>query len=309
MTALSSVVLLMGLTGCESNGSTRFTSVGQAGPPGAQGPVGPPGAQGPAGPGGTAGSGGPGGPGGLPGAGPLGALAVGGLIGPSGIAGTGLLANTGDPGGSVPVASGVLVAAGDTVRRVSGGPVAILAERVDAALPGAVPIAGRVVEVIANTGQALVRTGNGQDYLVDGLTAAPGALVNLSVGNARVLGAQGQSPLAGVSALSGTQNQGEGLSVGLGSDGRVLALAAPVAGVGADGPVGNAVGAVTDAVAGLVAGATGGAENAPASPVQGLVQSVTGALQPPAAGPSRRPLGGILGGVLGGSASPPGGND
>jgi hypothetical protein len=340
--ALSSAVFLIALSGCESNGSTRFASIGPPGPPGAQGPAGPPGAQGPAGPQGPAGSpgaGGPGGPGGLPGAGPLGALAVGGLIGPNGIAGTGLLANTGDPNSSVPVVSGVLVAAGETVRRVSGGPVTILAERVDAALPGAVPIAGRVVEVLANTGQALVRTGNGEDYLVDGLTAAPGALVNLSIGNARVIGGEGQSPLVGVSVLSGTQNQGQGLTVGLGSEGRALTIAAPVAGGGGEGPAGNVVGtvvqavtglvpvagggngpaggaieAVTQVVTGLVPGVGGGSEAAPANPVQGIVQTVTGVLRPspnapPATAPSAGPLGGILGGILGRPANPPGGGD
>lgn len=354
--ALSSAILLVGLSGCESSGSTRFASIGPPGPqgisgaPGAQGPAGPQGVAGPAGPAGPAGSSGPGGPGGpggaggLPGAGALGALAVGGLVGPGGIAGTGLLANTGDRDNRIPAVSGVLVAAGETVRRVAGGPVTILADRVDAALPGAVPIAGRVVEVVASTGQALVRTGNGQDYLVDGLTAAPGALVNLSVGNARLLGAAGQSPLVGASVLSAGQNQGQALSVGIGSEGRALTVAAPAAG-GAGGPAGNVVGAVAQAVTGLVPGVAGqggqpnggganvvgavtqvvgglvpgaGGASAPAAnPVQGLVQTVTGVLQPPAsappgAGPPANPVGGLLPGLrglLGGAGAPSGGND
>ncbi len=288
MTAACSTVFLVGLAGCESSGSTRFSSVGQAGPQGAQGPQGPAGAQGPAGPQGPAGA-----PGGSVGLGPAGNLAIGGLVGPNGIAGTGLLANTGDPNSRIPAVSGVLVATGGALEGVAGHGV-ILADRVDAALPGSIPIAGRVVEVVANTGQALVRTGNGQDYLVDGLTAAPGALVNVSVGNARVIGAEGQSTLIGASVLSPTQTQGQALTVGAGSGGQLLTVAGP--GGNGGGTPGNVVGQVVQTVTGAVPGTQPGQPGNPGNPVQGVVQGVTGAL-------GGNQGGGLLGLPLGGGGN------
>ena len=105
-TLLSTSVLLVGLGGCESNGTTRISSVGQNGLQGPAGPQGPQGEPGAAGSGGALGS--------------AGALAVGGLVGPSGVAGTGLLANTGDPNSRLPVVSGVLVATGNTLQGVAG---------------------------------------------------------------------------------------------------------------------------------------------------------------------------------------------
>ncbi len=292
MTVACSTVFLVGLAGCESSGSTRFSSVGAAGPQGAQGPQGPAGAQGPAGPQGVAGApGAPGAPGSGVGLGPAGNLAVGGLVGPNGVAGTGLLANTGDPNSRIPAVSGVLVAAGGALEGVAGHGT-ILADRVDSALPGSIPIAGRVVEVVANTGHALVRTGNGQEYLVDGLTAAPGALVNVSVGNARVIGAQGQSPLIGASALSPTQTPGQTLTVGVGSGGQVLTVAGP--GGNSGGAAGNVVGQVTQTVTGILQPAQNG--QPAANPVQGVVQGVTGAL-------GNRPGRGTLGLPIGGSGN------
>lgn len=179
---LSSAVLVIGLSACESNGSTRISRVGQnglQGPAGPAGPQGEPGPQGPVGPQGPAGSGGIG-------LGGAGALAVGGLVGPNGVAGTGLLANTGDPNSRLPVVSGVLVATGNTLTTVAGQGT-ILADIVDAHTPGAIPLVGTVVGVVNSTGEALIQTGNGEQYLVDGVTAAPGELVNLTVGNAQVL--------------------------------------------------------------------------------------------------------------------------
>jgi hypothetical protein len=259
-TLLSTSVLLVGLGGCESNGTTRISSVGQRG---VQGPQGAPGPQGPQGPAGSGGLGG------------AGALAVGGLVGPNGVAGTGLLANTGDPNTRLPVVSGVLVATGNTLTSVAGQGT-ILANVVDAHAPGGIPIAGQVIKVIDATGQALIRTGNGQEYLVDGLTAAPGALVNLTIGNAQVLGTASQSPVIGASLLSPTQSQGTALTVGVGTQGELLTLnSAGTSGSTATNPVQGVVNTVTGvlqtsptsgtttttAVTGAVQGVVGGVTN------------------------------------------------
>jgi hypothetical protein len=256
-TLLSTSVLLVGLGGCESNGTTRISSVGQRG---VQGPQGAPGPQGPQGPAGSGGLGG------------AGALAVGGLVGPNGVAGTGLLANTGDPNTRLPVVSGVLVATGNTLTSVAGQGT-ILANVVDAHAPGGIPIAGQVIKVIDATGQALIRTGNGQEYLVDGLTAAPGALVNLTIGNAQVLGTASQSPVIGASLLSPTQSQGTALTVGVGTQGELLTL--------------NSAG---------TSGSTA------TNPVQGVVNTVTGVLQtsPTSGTTTTTPVTGAVQGVVGG---------
>jgi hypothetical protein len=201
-----------------------------------------------------------------------GALAVGGLVGPNGVAGTGLLANTGDPNTRLPVVSGVLVATGNTLTSVAGQGT-ILANVVDAHAPGGIPIAGQVIKVIDATGQALIRTGNGQEYLVDGLTAAPGALVNLTIGNAQVLGTASQSPVIGASLLSPTQSQGTALTVGVGTQGELLTL--------------NSAG---------TSGSTA------TNPVQGVVNTVTGVLQtsPTSGTTTTTPVTGAVQGVVGG---------
>jgi len=273
-TILSTVVLLIGLSACESNGTTRISSVGQKGPQGAKGEAGP---QGPAGPAGA-----PGSAGGLGGAG---ALAVGGLVGPTGIAGTGLLANTGDPNSRLPVVSGVLVATGGAIQTVAGQGT-ILANIVDAHAPGGIPLAGTVVGVVNATGQALVQTGNGQQYLVDGLTAAPGQLINVTIGNAQVLGSSNQTALIGTSVLSPTQSVGSALTVGVGSAGELLTLNNSA--TGGTGSTSNPVQGVVETATGLLSGATGQTGGTPTAPatntVQGVVQGVTGG------------LGGLLGG-------------
>lgn len=221
---LVSTTLLVGAAACESSGRTRISSVGPAGPAGPQGPQGQQGEPGPSGPQGPEGEAGAGA--GLQ----TSALAVGGLIGEEGVAGTGLLANTGDPDNATPAASGVLVRSGATLSRSSatGAP---FAENVDSAAPGEVALIGTVIEVLDDTGQALVRTGNGEEYLVDGLATAPGDLVLLTTGESEVLGGEDDAtPLIGASLLSPAQSQGELLTVGAGTstaDGSILTLASP----------------------------------------------------------------------------------
>ena len=215
---LIALPVCLALGACESSGSYRVGAVGPAGATGAagpQGPEGPAGAQGPAGPAGPAG--------GTLGLGDAGALAVGGLVGPGGIAGTGLLANTGDPANVNPVIGGVLVKSGGLVNVVADKTL-LLANAVDSKLPGSTNLVGTVVGVVKSTGVALVQTGNGQQYLLDGLAAAPGELVTATIGKATAIGSPGASPLIGASILSPGQTNGSLLAVWDGSNGNLVTL-------------------------------------------------------------------------------------
>lgn len=252
------------LSACESSGSYRVGSVGSggatgtAGPTGAAGPAGPTGATGPAGPAGPAGSG--------LGLGNAGALAVGGLVGPGGVAGTGLLANTGDPASVNPVIGGVLVKTGGLVNVIADRGL-LLASAVDGKVPGNANLVGTVVGVVKSTGVALIQTGNGQQYLVDGLTAAPGQLITATIGKATAIGSPGASPLIGASILSPGQQNGSLLTVGVGSSGQLVTLQ--------PGTGGNLLGGVTG---GLTGGAPGNPTGTPVALVSNVVTTTTGAL-------------------------------
>ena len=296
----------LALAACESSGSYRVGSVGATGATGPAGPAGPTGAAGPAGP---AGPGGPAGSGHA--LGDAGALAVGGLVGPGGLAGTGLLANTGDPASVNPVIGGVLVKSGGLVNVIADKGL-LLANAVDSKLPGNTNLVGTVVGVVKSTGVALVQTGSGQQYLVDGLTAAPGQLITATIGKATALGSPTASPLIGASILSPGQQNGSLLTVGVGSAGQLVtlqpgtggnllggltgSLAGGTPGGGTAGSpvtlVGNVVTTATGALGQVAGGATGGDTSGGAvDPVTGLVTGVTGA------------VGGVLGGL-----KPQGGN-
>ncbi|QCB56510.1 hypothetical protein E5675_20095 [Sphingopyxis sp. PAMC25046] len=265
----------LALAACESSGSYRVGSVGATGATGATGPAGPAGptgATGPAGPAGPAGSG--------LGLGDAGALAVGGLVGPGGIAGTGLLANTGDPANVNPVIGGVLVKSGGLVNVIADKGL-LLADAVDSKLPGNTNLVGTVVGVVKSTGVALVQTGNGQQYLVDGLTAAPGQLVTATIGKATALGSPGASPLIGASILSPGQQNGSLLTVGVGSGGQLVTLQ--------PGTGGNLLGGATG---GLTGGTPGGAAGTPVALVGNVVTTATGALS--------QVTNGVTGGATGG---------
>jgi len=340
VTILSGVALALSLSACESSGTRRIASIGPAGPQGPAGSQGPAGPQGPSGPQGIAGAAGlPGldglpGTDALPGVGPaIDALAVGGLVGPDGIAGTGLLANAGDPGNINPTIAGVLVMTGETVKTVSGT-TQTLATLVDGVLPGETSITGRVVNVVEKTGQVLVDVGQGKGYLVDGLTAAPGDVVTLALGNHDAVGGSA-SPLVGVSvasslqpngellaagiastgpaanngligvsALSDNQNQGKFLTLGVASGGELLTLA-PGSGTGAGAGAGGLVGGVVQTLSGVLTPANGG--GAPGlgdagGLVGGVVGTVTGVLTPGEGSGTPTPdgaAGGVVGGVQG----------
>jgi len=209
-------------------------------------------------------------------------LAVGGLVGPGGVAGTGLLANTGDPGHVNPVIGGVLVKTGGLVNVVADKGL-LLADAVDSKLPGGTNLVGTVVGVVKSTGVALVQTGNGQQYLVDGLTAAPGQLITATIGKATALGAPGASPLIGASILSPGQKTGSLLTVGVGSGGQLVTLG--------NGTGGNLLGGVTGGLTGGNPGQPGGT---PVALVGNVVNTTTGA------------VGQVTGGLTGGNGQ--GGN-
>lgn len=269
------------LAACESSGSYRVGSVGtggttaSVGPAGATGPAGPTGATGPAGPAGPAGSG--------LGLGSAGALAVGGLVGPGGVAGTGLLANTGDPASTNPVIGGVLVKTGGLVNVIADKGL-LLASAVDGKVPGNTNLVGTVVGVVKSTGVALVQTGSGQQYLVDGLAAAPGQLITATIGKATAIGSPAASPLIGASILSPGQQNGSLLTVGVGSAGQLVTLQ--------PGTGGNLLGGATG---GLTGGATGNPTGTPITLVGNVVTTTTGALA--------QVGGGVTGGAAGGGTT------
>lgn len=252
---LLSTGLLFTLPGCESSGSHRIASVGAQGFETAaaseDGGDGSSGTSGSAGASGSASAGGSGssGSGSLNG---RSALATGGLVGPGGAAGTGLLANTGDPTNRNRRGSGVIVAAGERSSALAqrGTP---LAERIDRRLPGNASITGRVIRTIDATGQTLVRSGNGQEYLVDGLAAAPGQLVTVNARDNQIIGRSGDKPLIAGSLVSPTQQQGELATAGADSGGRTVTVGTPAGGTAQ----GNGTSANTGVVQGVVQGVTG----------------------------------------------------
>ncbi len=274
----------LALAACESSGSYRVGSVGATG---ATGPAGATGAAGPAGPAGPAGA-----PGGTLGLGDAGALAVGGLVGPGGVAGTGLLANTGDPASVNPVIGGVLVKTGGLVNVIADKGL-LLASAVDGKVPGNSNLVGTVVGVVKSTGVALVQTGNGQQYLVDGLTAAPGQLITATIGKATAIGSPTASPLIGASILSPGQQNGSLLTVGVGSSGQLVTLQ--------PGTGGNLLGGVAG---GLTGGTAGNPTGTPVALVSNVVTTATGALAQvgggaPGGGTATDPVTGLVTGVTG----------
>jgi hypothetical protein len=204
-----------------------------------------------------------------------------------------LLANTGNP--SNPGLLGpVLVTAGNAVLDVSGQTPSI-AQVVDAAVPGSVPLAGTVVRVLGDTGKALVDTGQGRIYLVDGVTAALGQAVSLNVLDKPLLPA-GSNPLVGASLVSATQNAGSLATVGVDAAGNIVNAVVTPLGAG-NGTVGavlptsstlitNATGQVVGAVLGSAT--TGG--GAVLAPVTGTLVPVTTALAPVTSGAVLAPV-------------------
>ncbi|MXO64586.1 hypothetical protein [Altericroceibacterium endophyticum] len=255
------------------------------------------------------------------------ALAAGGLVGEEGVAGTGLLANTGDPENTNPVVSGVLVATGETVTTVADG-TSQIATLVDGALPGGeTSIVGRVVSTVDRTGQALVDTGNGQAYLVDGLTAAPGDTVSIALGEATIgeptndsligvsalsnsqpdaslasvgvaSGAESDSALLGVSALSESQNDGQLLTAGVASNGEFLTLESPALQQGESNALSNTVNGVTDTVNDVASGLTQGASSGDG--LSNTLDGVTNGLEGAGSGGSGNALGDTVQGVTDG---------
>ena len=266
------------LPACTSHGSQKFSSVGAQGK---QGPEGKQGAQGKQGDPGPQGEQGPSGADGADGAdgnfnlGGAGMLATGGLIGPNGVSGTGLLANTGALGSAPAVLAGVQVKSGEIVNIAAHKSMKV-AKLVNHALPGTTPVTGAVIGVIVATGQTLVQSGNGEIYLIDGLTAAPGTLITATIGDAFAIGSPEAQSLIGGSIFSVNQVQGDFATLGIGSDGQLTTL--DLDGVfdgglldggllaGADGPLGGVLSVPESGLTDIVDGVLGGG-----SPVAGIV--------------------------------------
>lgn len=297
------------LSGCESSGNYRISSVGDGKTTVAQGTQGEKGDTGSAGPAGPQGPAGANGASGLS-LGDTGALALGGLVGPGGVAGTGLLANTGDKSATNPVLSGVLIKTGGLVNVVADKGLQV-ASIVDSRLPGGTNLVGTVIGVVKSTGLALVQTGEGQQYLVDGLAAAPGALITATIGKATAIGSATSSPLIGASILSPGQQSGSLLTVGVASNGQLVTLNP---GNNSSGLLG--LGSGTAGATGLLGG-TGGA-TAPVTNVVTGVTSVVGNVlnlgatpivpSTPTGSSTQTPsTSGLLGGLLGSVTNPKGG--
>ena len=239
MTAIA-LVALTTIAACESNGHTRYASIGTIGPggpsggngddgqdgadggggetgngfQGPEGPAGPPGAEGPAGPAGPAGPQGE--PGGNFTLGDAGLIATGGLIGPSGVGGTGLLANLGDPATSIPVVSDVSTSGGTIVTALATG-----LDQADLP-PELANLTGAVTQTLANTGEALEAFGTDGAPLVDGVTSAVSPILTASLGAGTLAGDESDSSLIGLSVLSSDQQSGTLAEVGLASGDTLL---------------------------------------------------------------------------------------
>ena len=161
---------------------------------------------------------------------------------------------------------GVLVKTGGLVNVIADKGL-LLASAVDGKIPGNTNLVGTVVGVVKSTGVALVQTGNGQQYLVDGLAAAPGQLITATIGKATAIGSPNASPLIGASILSPGQQNGSLLTVGVGSAGQLVTLQ--------PGTGGNLLGGATG---GLTGNPGSGAVGSPVTLVSNVVTTTTGAL-------------------------------
>ncbi|MBY9068472.1 hypothetical protein K1X12_16340 [Hyphomonas sp. WL0036] len=312
LTVSAIALAAIALAACESNGHTRYASVGtvgQKGPPGAQGPQGPAGQDGQDGQDGAQGPAGPAGPQGEPGGnfatGDTGMIATGGLIGPSGVGGTGLLANLGDPSTSIPVVSDTASSGGTLLTSTATGIDTLIAQT---DLPDEITsVTGAVTETVANVGDALTGFGENGEPLVDGVTGAVSPILTASLGGGTLAGDSDGSSLIGLSILSPEQETGTLAEVGVATDGTLLNLdlatgsdtalevgdlasvdLGPVTdGVNdlldttglsevtdADGAVGGLLAEVTDPLNDLLSGDTGGLDDV-ADPVTDLLADAT----------------------------------
>lgn len=199
-------------------------------------------------------------------------LATGGIVGPDGVANTGLLANTGSPQQQSPVISNVLTESGELVNVIASEGVTIVSA-VDPGLVGSDTLVGTVLGVAQDTGTALVQTGQGEQYLVDGLLAAPGELITASVGGGTLLGSADATSLVGLSVLSPDQVDGSLATVGVASDGNLINLDLSLT----DGAGGleELLGADAGDLIGNVADGLTGADDSEASPTDVVTRSLT----------------------------------
>lgn len=247
MTAIA-LVAIAALAACESNGHTRYASIGTVGPGGSSGSNGSdggsgsngsdgvngsdgtngssgtggqnggPGIQGPEGPAGPAGPQGE--PGGNFMLGDTGLIATGGLVGPSGVGGTGLLANFGDPSTSIPIVSDAGTSGGTIVTALATGLDSGLGQ---ADLPPELAnLTGATTQTVANVGEALEAFGTDGAPLVDGVTSAISPILTASLGEGTLAGDESGSSLIGLSLLSSEQQSGTLAEVGVASGDSLL---------------------------------------------------------------------------------------
>ncbi|AXE65201.1 hypothetical protein BBF93_13985 [Hyphomonas sp. CACIAM 19H1] len=338
MTAIA-LVAIAALAACESNGHTRYASIGTVGPGGSNGGdgsdggngsdgsdgqnggpgvQGPPGPAGPAGPQGPAGPTGPQGePGGNFALGDTGLIATGGLVGPSGIGGTGLLANLGDTSTSIPVVSDVSTSAGSIISATGTNLDAALGET---NLPTELAsVTGAVTQTVTNLGGALESFGTDGAPLVDGVTSAVSPVLTASLGGGTLAGDESAGSLIGVSLLSPDQQSGTLAEIGVASDGTLLSAdlststdTALVLGSVASVDLGPLTGGVNDLlgetslteVTSLLEGGTvdSGLLSGLTAPVQDLLTSGGDVPETPLT-PILSGTTGLLGGLLGGGAN------
>lgn len=260
LTLLLSAGILFTATACQSTGASRISLVGEPGPQGAAGATGAQGEQGETGAEGAQGEQGESGQDGSAISG-TGALAMGGLIGDQGVAGTGLLANTGDPKNNLSYTANLEKETGESVI-VATDELSDTAAMIDEQLPGSTPVAGTAVSAVAAVGQALVDTGNGDGYLVDGLVAAPGDIAAVSAGGASTGG--DSDPWVDAALFSSDSGSGEMLGVNVSDSGDPVSVNGALAD-GAQGALAPATDPLTDASGGALATISDGGDTLTAS--------------------------------------------
>jgi hypothetical protein len=262
------------LAACESSGNYRVGWVGDSPPPG----------------GGTASS--SGGDDGSSG----GASSSGGAGSSSGGTGSsssgGTASSSGGPG-SQDLVGNLIVTAGNTVIGVAGKSDAVAR---DGVLPTAGVVTATVTGILTETGQTLVKLGEGTGgsgggLILDGVGGKVGALVGIDLGKGTVIAApEGSKSLIGLNVLAKSPTTGQLATVGALSGGKALAVDVNGATGGLLGGDKSLLGNVGKVVTGVTGGTTGGVA---AGVAGGVTTGVLGGA-----------TGGVAGGVSGGVATP-----
>lgn len=194
-------------------------------------------------------------------------------------------ANTGGSGSGSDSGSGqrgqsLLVTAGNAMMGTAGtldGAPGV------SAIPASGVVTGTVDRVLTRTGQTLVRLGDGNSVLLNGVGGRVGEAVSLDLGEGKVVG--GSSPLVGLNVLARNPSTGQLATVGAGTGGNLVSVTVPQSGVnGLVGSTVNTAGGVVNGATGaagtpITAGVTGNAaagNNGVATAVNGVANGTTG---------------------------------